>query len=213
MPQTLLGERPVARLFHELVASTRRSANSVAVSWISSPSSVTTCPARSMTSPSSSIRSGLGRRPHPCREAGQQLSRAERLGHIVIRAASERRDLPLVVGDRRQHDDRPLQVAAQPAKDLDPVEVWQRQLQDGRPWPLTSRGLERIAAGGGDHRLVAGRTQDHPQCPPRLQAWITHEHPLGSHPSIRELSACANGASTRAVRDVSTATMTTKPTR
>ena len=46
--------------------------------------------------------------PQHCIHARNQLARRERLGHIVVGAAIQARDLIHFLGTRRQHDDRQI---------------------------------------------------------------------------------------------------------
>ena len=65
------------------------------------------------------------RRPHPAQhraDAGDQLARAERLGHIIVGAGLEAADPVALLAARGEHDDRHiggLRAAAQPAANLE----------------------------------------------------------------------------------------------
>ena len=72
-------------------------------------------------------------------------------------------DLGVLVADRREHDQRHLGPLAQPAAELDPVEVGEHEVDD-RGIGVRDRGdVERLLAGAGRQRLVAGVAEDHPQ--------------------------------------------------
>ena len=59
------------------------------------------------------------RDPDPCEE----LACAEGLAHVIVGAGVEGRHLVALLAPRREHDDRDGRPLAQPADDVDPVDV------------------------------------------------------------------------------------------
>src|SRR3989304_1491719 len=55
---------------------------------------------------------------------GAQLARAERLGHVIIRAELEPDQLVRLVRARGEHHDRPARLAPQVARHVQPVAAW-----------------------------------------------------------------------------------------
>jgi hypothetical protein len=96
---------------------------------------------------------------HP--ESGQELACAERLGHVVVRAGVERVHLVLLASPRRHDHDRRAHPRAEPAHDLEPVEVGEPEIEQdrvGRPrGGLEEGGTPRVhredtVAGLQEHR-------------------------------------------------------------
>ena len=133
----------------------RSSANSVAVrstivparetSW--RPSSSTTSPKREHVAG----RVALGA-PQDRADPGDDLGEAERLRHVVVAAGAQRLDLVLDGVLRRQEEDRrPEALRAQPAPDLDALEVGQHPVEHDQVGLGVGDRRQRRPAGG---RLV-----------------------------------------------------------
>jgi hypothetical protein len=92
------------------------------------------------------------RRSHPPQhrgDPGQQLARAERLGHIVVRAGVEAADAVVLGLARGQHDDRHVGgrlVAAQPAAHLDAARALDHPVEDDQVGGLLRRVNQRFVA-------------------------------------------------------------------
>ena len=149
-----------------LRTSSRSRSNSVGVSWTSSPATATVCDARStVRSPvviTGSSRSGTDP-PHVRLQPRDQLARPERLGHVVVGAGGQRPYLGLLLTDRREDDQRHVGPLAQPAAELDPVDVRQDEVDDSGAGVRNRGDVERLLAGAGGERLVSGIAQDHPE--------------------------------------------------
>ena len=92
-----------------------------------------------------SAASGLARRS-TASQPGDQLRRAERLGHVVVGAGGQRPHLRLLLADRGEDDDRHLAPLAQPLGHLDAVDVGQHQVEDRRRRRFHRGAVERLLA-------------------------------------------------------------------
>ena len=108
------------------------------------------------TTASSSAGVGAAQRgPQP----GEQLVHPERLGHVVVGAGVERRDLVRLRVARRQHDDRHALHAAQPADHVDAVDAGQPEVEDDDVGMVARREIERLLAVGRGVDVVPARAQ------------------------------------------------------
>jgi hypothetical protein len=82
------------------------------------------------------------RRPH----AAAELTDRERLGDVVVGPHLEPEHLVDLVVLGREHDDRHLATGAQPATDLDPVDLGKHDVEDHEVEPLLREAVERLAA-------------------------------------------------------------------
>ena len=82
-------------------------------------------------------------------QPGGELGEAERLGQEVVGAAVEGADLALLVGVPGQDQDRHVEPAAQPAHDLDPVDVGQPEVEHHQVGGLAGGEVDGLRAGGG----------------------------------------------------------------
>ena len=80
-----------------------------------------------------------GGAPEDRLHAGDELARVERLGQVVVGADLEADDLVDVLVAGGQHQDRNVGALADPAADLDPVDVGEHQVEDDQG---RRRGLE-----------------------------------------------------------------------
>src|SRR5215470_15746291 len=114
-----------------------------------------------------------GCRAHP----GQQLVHAERLGHVIVRAGVERLDLVVAVGAARQHDDRRVGPAAQPADHFDAIQVGQAEVEYYQVGRVLRSLVERLRAGLRGVDLVIPGAQVYPERPDDLRLVVNDEHP------------------------------------
>ena len=114
------------------------------------------------------MKSGVDRRPASSArgraaqrgaQAGEQLVHPERLGHVVVGAGVERRDLVGLAVAHRQHDDRHRAPAPQPADHVDAVDAREPEVEDHDVGVVARRELERLLAVGGEVDLVAAGAQ------------------------------------------------------
>ena len=76
------------------------------------------------------VRRPAGRPAQHRLDSQGQFARAERLGHVVVRAEFEPDDPIRLAAQRREHDDRHLaDLARMPAADLEPVDARQHQVE------------------------------------------------------------------------------------
>ncbi len=108
-------------------------------------------------------------------QARDELARAERLRHVVVRAGLERAHLLLLLADRREHDDRHGAPLAQAARDLDAVAVGQHEVEDRRVRRAQRRRVQRLGRRrGGDH-VEAVVAQGDPQRAQDLRLVVADE--------------------------------------
>src|SRR5262245_328511 len=105
---------------------------------------------------------GFGDAPQRDADAGEQLFRAERLRHVVVRADVERRHLVRLAAARRQNDDRHLRMLADPAAYLDTFQIWQTEIQDDQVGRMVDGdgGARGFRAGAHDIHVVTARSQE-----------------------------------------------------
>ena len=109
-------------------------------------------------------------------QAGDELARRERLGHVVVRAGVQRAHLLLLGVDRAEHDHRDRAPLAQSPAHLDAVAVGQDQLDDrGIGW-AKSRPVERFLDGAGRVHGEARVAQDHTQSAHASRVGVAHQH-------------------------------------
>jgi hypothetical protein len=105
-----------------------------------------------------------------------ELTRAERLGHVVVGAGLESAHLLLLLTDRRQDEDRHRRPLAQVASDLDAVAVGQHQVEDRGVRRAHGGGVERLRGGGRRDDLEAGLAQHDAQGAQDLRLVVADEH-------------------------------------
>ena len=98
------------------------------------------------------------RRTNPAKhraDAGDQLARAERLGHIIVGAGLEAADPVALLAARGQHHDRHVggrRAAAQAAADLDPADALDHPVeQDDVGLDLVDEDQRFLAVAGAGH--------------------------------------------------------------
>ena len=111
--------------------------------------------------------------------AGDELTRRERLGHVVVGADGEADEHVGLLRAGRQHQHRHRPVALHAAADLEPVEAREHQIEDHEvgPHALAQRdagvpvvrdlddeplGAQPGGDGGGDHDLVLDHADQRP---------------------------------------------------
>ena len=109
------------------------------------------------------LRRGLGdavrAAQHPG-DAGDQLARRERFGHVVVGAHLEPDDaVDLVVAGGDEEDRRPVLLGAQPAADLDTVDAGQPDVEDDRRRLVAVDRVEGVVTVVLDVHAVAGLGQ------------------------------------------------------
>ena len=124
-----------------------------------------------------------------------ELAGRERLRDVVVGAVLERLDLGLLVGDRREHDDRQLAPGAQLAADLDARAVGQHQVDDRRVRTADRGAVERLLGGRAGQHLVAGAAQHEAQRAQDLRVVVADEDALAGHQAARRLARGARGLS------------------
>jgi hypothetical protein len=145
---------------------------------------------------------GAGTAQHGA-DPGRQLLQAERLGHVVVAADGEPGDLVGLGVLRGQEDHRDaVAVPAQPAYDVEPVEVGQHHVQDNqveRAVPGQPQRVGAVGGGGhveaqepqrGGHRVAQERlVVDHQQLPVvgrRVRCRVTHHVLLAIIPCLSD---------------------------
>ena len=88
-------------------------------------------------------------------DPGDQLPRAERLGHVVVGAELEADERVRLVAARGEHHDRDRRGRPQPTRDVEPVEARQPEVEDDEVGMVPSRGLEGGRTVAGDEHLEA----------------------------------------------------------
>ena len=92
---------------------------------------------------------GVGRRLGPPQQrlhAGGELSRRERLRHVVVGAELEAGDAVGFLVPRGQHQDRHGRVRADGLADLEAVLPGQADVEDDEAWPPVAEVRERLLA-------------------------------------------------------------------
>src|ERR1700722_5277366 len=84
-----------------------------------------------------------------------ELAQRERLGDVVVGAELEPDDLVDLLGLGRQHDDRHRAAAPQLPADLEPIDPRQHQVEHDEVERLLVEALQRLAAVGRLHHVVA----------------------------------------------------------
>ena len=106
--------------------------------------------------------SGLRRPAQGRLDAGDEHPRAERLGHVVVRAAAQAGDDVVLLALGGEHDHRQraggLLLAHRPA-DLDAVAAGQHQVEHHGVEPLAAEQLQGLLAGVGAGDVEAGADQ------------------------------------------------------
>ena len=110
-------------------------------------------------------------RPQPRGELGEP----ERLLQEVVRAAVERADLALLVGVAGQDQDRHVEPAAQPADDLDAVDVGQPEVEDHEVGRLGRGQVDGLQPGGGAEHPLALALQRPAQGMEHLRLVVDHQ--------------------------------------
>ena len=133
--------------------------NSVGVSSTRRPPAVTRIRGRSSsTSPDDDaigrLGGGLGPAEHRT-NPGDQLPRAERLGHVVVGTELEADERVRLVAARGEHHDRDRRGRAQAARDVEAVEARQAEVEDDQVGVVPGRGLERGRTVARDEHLEA----------------------------------------------------------
>ena len=105
---------------------------------------------------------GLRRAAQGRLDAGDEHPRAERLGHVVVRAAAQAGDDVVLLALGGEHDHRQraggLLLAHRPA-DLDAVAAGQHQVEHHGVEPLAAEQLQGLLAGVGAGDVEAGADQ------------------------------------------------------
>ena len=133
-------------------------------------------------------------RPPECGpQTGEELVHAERLGHVVVGAGVEGRDLVALGLAHREHDDRHLGPAAQSVNHVDPVDPRQSEVEHDDVRMMTGRQLQRLLTGLGQIDLVSARPEvDTERTPdlrlvvaPRARARQSRRSLPASRPGVR----------------------------
>ena len=105
-----------------------------------------------------------------------QLTRVERLGHVVVRAELQPHDLVGILDARRQHDDRRVAFAAQGAGDLQTVDAGQAQVEHHQVRLFAPRLDQRGLPVVGLHDREAGLLQIGTHQPDDLGLIVHHQN-------------------------------------
>src|SRR5215212_873894 len=97
---------------------------------------------------------GLLIAPQTGSDAGQQLARRERLGHVVVGAGVEADDLVSLLAPRRQHDHRPVPELAQSPAHFHAVQVRQADVEKHQVRRRRSGRQQRVRPGRRDRYVV-----------------------------------------------------------
>ena len=94
-----------------------------------------------------------------CAHAGQQLTHAERLAHVVVGTRVERRDLVGLLAAHREHDDRHLAPTADPLDHTHAVYTGQAKVEQDHVGVGVRGEYERLFSGGRQDHVVGARLE------------------------------------------------------
>jgi hypothetical protein len=118
-------------------------------------------------------------------DAGQELRHRERLGDVVVGALVEGQHLAMIRAVGGQHDDGDVGPRAQPAADVDAVDVGQAEVEDDDVGRLADDELQRDLAPGRRHDAVAACAQARRERPEDRRFVVDDEDGRGlSHPHV-----------------------------
>ena len=117
-------------------------------------------------------------------QAGLQFARLEWLGEIVVGAQFEADHAVHRLAARRQHQDRDVAAAAQPAAEIEAVGVGQHEVEDDRVESLALQLGFAVAAGAGDGHTKARPAEIVRNHPGEAVVVVDHQDALGHRLSI-----------------------------
>jgi hypothetical protein len=88
--------------------------------------------------------------------ARHELLRAERLGHVIVRAELQTDQLVTLVHAGRQHDDWYVRLLAQRPHDVESVHLRQSQVEDDQVGTLRPGDGQRVGAVAGGRQAKSG---------------------------------------------------------
>ena len=108
-------------------------------------------------------------------QAREELVHGEGLGHVVVGARVEGRDLDRLGVARRQHHDRHRAPAPERRRDADAVHVGETEVEDHDVGVLARGEVETFASRCGEHDRVVVRLQEDAQRAPQRRFVFDHE--------------------------------------